>query len=115
MAGGLQSPDGQRFRGGRSFKPMSEINVTPFVDVMLVLLVPLGAGLADVLLMEAALLGWAFASMIGISAVSVASAGTMFRVPMEQLSFGANLKYVAAFGIAATAALMAANRFIFAG
>jgi len=39
MAGGLQSPDGQRFRGGRSFKPMSEINVTPFVDVMLVLLV----------------------------------------------------------------------------
>ena len=85
------------------------------ITVMLVLLVPLSAGLADVLLMEAALLGWAFASMIGISAVSVASAGTMFRVPMEQLSFGANFKYVVAFGVAATACLMAANRLIFAG
>jgi len=39
MAGGLHTPGGSRFRGGRSYKPMSEINVTPFVDVMLVLLV----------------------------------------------------------------------------
>lgn len=39
MAGGLHTPDGQRFRTGRRFKPMAEINVTPFVDVMLVLLV----------------------------------------------------------------------------
>jgi hypothetical protein len=85
------------------------------ITVMLVLLVPLGAELADVVLMEAALLGWAFASMIGISAVSVASAATMFRVPMDQLSFGANLKFVAVFGVAATICLMAANRIIIAG
>lgn len=85
------------------------------ITVMLVLLVPLAVGLADVLLMQAALLGWAFASMIGISAVSVASAATMFRVPMEQLSFGANLKFVAIYGIAATACLMAANRILFNG
>lgn len=85
------------------------------ITVMLVLLVPLGSGVADVLMMEAALLGWVFASMVGISAVSVAVAGTMFRVPMEQLSFGPNLKFVAVFGIAATMSLMAANRFIFAG
>lgn len=39
MAGGLHSSGGPRFRGSRSFKPMAEINVTPFVDVMLVLLV----------------------------------------------------------------------------
>jgi len=37
MAGGLQSRGGGRSRSGR--RPMSEINVTPFVDVMLVLLV----------------------------------------------------------------------------
>jgi len=85
------------------------------ITVMLVLLVPLGAELADVVLMEAALLGWAFASMIGISAVSVASAATMFRVPMDQLSFGANLKFVAVFGVAAMICLMATNRIIFAG
>ncbi len=38
MAAPLQQ-QGQSFRRGRSHKPMSEINVTPFVDVMLVLLV----------------------------------------------------------------------------
>ncbi len=35
MAGPLMSRGG----GGRRYKPMSEINVTPFVDVMLVLLI----------------------------------------------------------------------------
>ena len=39
MAGGLFKPGGSRYRGGRRHEPMSEINVTPFVDVMLVLLV----------------------------------------------------------------------------
>ena len=38
MGGGLQ--DGGRMRGGRrALRPMSEINVTPMVDVMLVLLI----------------------------------------------------------------------------
>jgi biopolymer transport protein TolR len=42
MAGGLVSPGGgggRRRRGGRRSHLMSEINVTPFVDVMLVLLI----------------------------------------------------------------------------
>ncbi len=40
MAVSLQSRGSRRRRGGRSGRtPMSEINVTPFVDVMLVLLV----------------------------------------------------------------------------
>ena len=38
MAASLQERN-RSFRRGRSHKPMSEINVTPFVDVMLVLLV----------------------------------------------------------------------------
>ena len=39
MAGSLQ-PRNTSSRGrGRAYKPMSEINVTPFVDVMLVLLI----------------------------------------------------------------------------
>lgn len=38
MAGPIQVP-GDRPRGRRGNRPMSEINVTPFVDVMLVLLV----------------------------------------------------------------------------
>jgi biopolymer transport protein TolR len=35
-AGGKQ---GRRRRGGRKHRPMSEINMTPFIDVMLVLLI----------------------------------------------------------------------------
>lgn len=38
MAGGLQSAAGGR-RGGVRRRPLAEINVTPFVDVMLVLLI----------------------------------------------------------------------------
>ena len=38
MAGSIQNGSGGR-RPGHRFHPMSEINVTPFVDVMLVLLV----------------------------------------------------------------------------
>ena len=39
MAVVIQNSRGPRLRAGRDFKVMSEINVTPFVDVMLVLLV----------------------------------------------------------------------------
>ncbi len=83
------------------------------MTVMLVLLVPLNSGLADTVLMESALIGWAFASMIGISAVSVASAGSMFRVPLEQLVFGPNLKFVTVFGTGAILVLGAVNSFLF--
>ena len=79
------------------------------MTVMLVLLAPLQSGLSDLALMEAALVGWAFASMIGVSAVSVATAGSMFRIPMEQLVLGPNLKFVAVYGCAAILALGAVN------
>ena len=39
MAMGLHSGGGRGRRGGRSRAPMAEINVTPLVDVMLVLLI----------------------------------------------------------------------------
>jgi hypothetical protein len=83
------------------------------ITVLLVLLAPVSGGLAPVLLMEAALLGWGISSMVGITAVSVAVAGTMFRVPMDQLSFGPNLKFAAAFGVLACVIMMAANRLVF--
>lgn len=39
MGASLQSSGGKRGRGNRAYRPMAEINVTPFVDVMLVLLI----------------------------------------------------------------------------
>ena len=68
---------------------------------------PLGA--SDLALMEAMLLGWAFSSMCGISAVSVAAAGTMFGVPLERVAYGANLRFLAIYGIVSVALLAAVN------
>ncbi|MFP4519460.1 MAG: ExbD/TolR family protein [Oceanicaulis sp.] len=39
MAGGVDTSSGTASNGRRRFKPSAEINVTPFVDVMLVLLI----------------------------------------------------------------------------
>ncbi|MBJ7533149.1 protein TolR [Rhodomicrobium vannielii ATCC 17100] len=39
LQAGASGPSGARRRRGRKHKPMAEINVTPFVDVMLVLLI----------------------------------------------------------------------------
>ena len=39
MAGGVDTSSGTAANGRRRFKPSAEINVTPFVDVMLVLLI----------------------------------------------------------------------------
>lgn len=60
-------------------------------------------------MMVAGLVGWAFASMVGITAVSVAVASAMFDVPRQRLSYGPNPRYVAAFGAVAVSALTAVN------
>jgi hypothetical protein len=83
------------------------------ITVLLVVFVPLSDGIAPVILMEAGLIGWAFASMVGITAVSVLTAASMFRTPIEGLTYGANLKFVVAFGILATGLLIAVNRIVF--
>ena len=48
------------------------------------------------------LLGWAFSSMTGLSAVSVAVAGAMFGVPLEKIAYGPNVRFCLVFGVIAT-------------
>lgn len=79
------------------------------MTVILALLAPVNAGLADAVLMEAALVGWAFASMVGISAVSATVASSMFRTPVERLVYGRNLKFVLLFGVGSVLILAAIN------
>ena len=67
--------------------------------VMLVLFGALPLGLSHLALMEAVLLGWAFTSMTGLSAVSVAAASTMFGVPLERVAYGPNIRFCLAFGV----------------
>lgn len=66
-------------------------------------------GVSDLALMEAMLLGWAFSSMCGLSAVSVAAAGTMFGVPLERIAYGPNLRFLAIYGVLSIALLAAVN------
>ena len=81
--------------------------------VVLVVFMPLDTGVSDLVMMEASLIGWAFASMIGVTAVSVATASAMFRVPRAQLIFGPNLLFVAAYGALSVPLLWAANALLF--
>jgi hypothetical protein len=76
---------------------------------MLAVFAKLPLGVSDLALMEAMLVGWALSSMCGLSAVSVAAAGTMFGVPLERIAYGANLRFLAIYGALAIALLAAAN------
>ena len=82
--------------------------------VVFVVFAPLDTGVADVILMEAGLVGWGFASMVGVTAVSTATASAMFRVPRGQLIFGPNLAFVAVFGALSVVLLSVANGLFFA-
>jgi hypothetical protein len=77
--------------------------------VMLVLFGTLPLGIADLALMQAVLLGWAFASMTGLSAVSVAVAGAMFGVPLEKIAYGPNIRFCLVFGVIATLLVAGVN------
>jgi len=79
------------------------------MTVVLVIFADLPGALSKLVLMESALIGWAFASMIGLSAVSVAAATAMFRIPMEKVIFGPNLKFVIVMIAAATTLLALIN------
>lgn len=83
------------------------------IIVVLVVFMPLDTGISDVVMMEAALVGWAFASMVGVTAVSTATASAMFRVPRIHLIFGPNLLFVAVFGAVSVVLLTLANGLLF--
>lgn len=83
------------------------------IIVVLVVFMPLETGVSDVVMMEAALVGWAFASMVGVTAVSTATASAMFRVPRIQLIFGPNLMFVAVFGTVSVILLTLVNGVFF--
>lgn len=82
--------------------------------VVLVIFMPLDTGVSNLVMMEAALVGWAFASMVGVTAVSTATASAMFAVPRAQLIFGPNLWFVAAYGALSIPLLWGVNALLFA-
>jgi hypothetical protein len=84
---------------GMTLLGLAGIHQVVTATVMLVLFGTLSIGVSDLALMQAGLLGWAFSSMTGLSAVSVAAASTMFNVPLERVAYGPNIRFVAIFGL----------------
>ena len=83
------------------------------IIVVLIIVIPMETGVSAIVLLQATLVGWAFASMVGITAVSTAAASNMFAVPRSKLAFGPNLRFVSVFGAMAVLCLSAANAFLF--
>lgn len=97
---------------GMTLLGLAGIHQVVSVTVMLVLFSTLPLGVSDLALMQAGLLGWAFSSMTGLSAVSVASASTMFKVPLERVAYGPNIRFVAIYGIIGILVIAGVNRLV---
>jgi len=95
--------------GGITVLALAGVHQLVGATVMLAVFSNLPLGVSDLVLMEAVLMGWAFSSMCGLSAVSVAAAGTMFGVPLERVAYGANLRFLAVYGVLAVGLLAAVN------
>jgi hypothetical protein len=94
---------------GMTLLGLAGIHQVVTVTVMLVLFGTLPIGVSDLALMQAGLLGWAFSSMTGLSAVSVAAASTMFNVPLERIAYGPNIRFVILFGLLGIAIVTGVN------
>jgi len=76
------------------------IGIHPIVSATVVLVIATGLeiGIADILLMQAVLIGWALGAMISFSGVSVVTAAALFEVSPWSLIFGRNIVFVVVFG-----------------
>ena len=79
------------------------------VTFLLTVFSDLPGRVADVVLIQTALVSWSCSSMIGLSAIMVATATTMFRVPPEKVILGPNLQFAAMFAAAAILVLAGVN------
>lgn len=97
---------------GMTVLGLAGIHQVVTVTIMLVLFGTLPIGVSDLAIMQAGLIGWAFSSMTGLSAVSVAAASTMFNVPLERVAYGPNLRFVVVFGLLSIALVSVLNGLI---
>ena len=82
------------------------------VTFLLTVFSDLPVQVADVILIESALVAWSCSSTIGLSAIMVATATTLFQVPPEKIILGPNLKFAAMFAAASILVLTAVNAWL---
>ena len=82
------------------------------VTFLLTVFSDLPVPVADVILIESALVAWSCSSMIGLSAIMVATVTTLFHVPPEKIILGPNLKFAAGFATASILVLTGVNAWL---
>jgi hypothetical protein len=92
------------------------VAIHPIVSatVLLALYTSLSFAVADVVYMEAVLVGWGLGSMVSVSGISVIMAGAMVKVPPERLIRRENLAFVAILGSVAVILLTVLNDYLIA-
>ena len=88
----------------------------PIISATVVLVVATGLpiGLADFVLMQSVLIGWALGAMVSFSGVSVVTASALFDLSPWRLIFGRNIVFVIVFGSVSVLILGFLNR-VFVG
>ena len=76
----------------------------PLITGTLILtIMPTGAaGLGDLALMQAVLIGWGVSATLSPSGITLLMSSSFFQVPFQQLAYGPNLAYAAAFTLLAS-------------
>jgi len=77
--------------------------------VMVPTYVSLGLPIADAVLLHIVVLAWSLSSMVSAWTLPVVVTSAAFGIPVRRLVFGANLRFVAVFGVAAVVALALLN------
>ena len=98
--------------GTVSVGALAGVHQIVLVTFLLTVFSDLPVQVADVVLIESALVGWSCSSMIGLSAIMVATATTMFHVPPAKVILGPNLKFAALFAVASILVLAGVNAWL---
>ncbi len=95
--------------GATSLGALLGVHQVVSVSLLLSVFSDLPVRVAGVVLIEATLAAWCCSSIIGLSAIMVGTATTMFRVSPGQVILGPNLQFAALFAIGCILALAGVN------
>ena len=98
--------------GATSLGALAGVHQIVSVTFLLTVFSDLPVGVADVILVESALVSWCCSSMIGLSAILVATATSMFHVPPEKVILGPNLRFAALYAASSILVLAGVNAWL---
>ena len=98
--------------GATSLGALAGVHQIVSVSLLLSVFTDLPVQVAGVVLIESTLAAWSCSSMIGLSAIMVGTATTLFRVTPGQVILGPNLRFAALFAAGCILALAGVNAWL---